>query len=104
MNEKLVEACLQAQCDIPGTKWDDGMTEGVARIHRMKMEKAIAAHSAFIREAAVAMPAYDAGLLNDFGGGNVEWWQDYIRAELGRADEYYRSAMLDQIERTPDEG
>lgn len=32
---------------------------------------------------------YDAGLLNDFGGGNVEWWQDYIRAELGRAHDHY---------------
>lgn len=32
---------------------------------------------------------YDAGALNDFGGGNVGWWQDYIRAELGRAYEFY---------------
>ena len=36
---------------------------------------------------------YDAGLLNDFGGGNVEWWQDYIRAELGRAYEHYQSQI-----------
>jgi len=34
---------------------------------------------------------YDAGLLNDFGGGNVEWWQDYIRAELGRAHDFYQT-------------
>ena len=34
---------------------------------------------------------YDAGLLNDFGGGNVEWWQDYIRAELARAHDFYAS-------------
>ena len=33
---------------------------------------------------------YDAGLLNDFGGGDVEWWQDYIRAEIGRANDYWR--------------
>lgn len=33
---------------------------------------------------------YDAGLLNDFGGGNVEWWQDYMRAELARAYECYQ--------------
>lgn len=55
------------------------------------------------REAALAAPQaapivdqldqYDAGLLNDFGGGNVEWWQDYIRAELGRAYEHYQSQM-----------
>lgn len=40
---------------------------------------------------AVALDAYDAGLLSDFGGGNVEWWQDYIRAELGRAHDFYQS-------------
>ena len=34
---------------------------------------------------------YDAGLLNDFGGGNVEWWQDYLRAEIGRANDFWRS-------------
>lgn len=36
---------------------------------------------------------YDAGLLNDFGGGNVEWWQDYIRAELGHAHDFYQSQV-----------
>jgi hypothetical protein len=41
--------------------------------------------------APVTVPDYDAGLLNDFGGGNVEWWQDYIRAEIGRANDYWRS-------------
>ena len=39
---------------------------------------------------------YDAGLLNDFGGGNVEWWQDYIRAELGRAHDFYQSQIAIQ--------
>lgn len=33
---------------------------------------------------------YDAGLLNDHGGGNVSWWQDYIRAELERSDGHYQ--------------
>ena len=32
---------------------------------------------------------YDAGLLGDGGGGDVDWWQDYIRAELERAHEHY---------------
>lgn len=36
---------------------------------------------------------YDAGLLNDFGGGNVEWWQDYIRAELGHAHDFYQAQI-----------
>jgi hypothetical protein len=47
-----------------------------------------------LAEAAPAeLEAYDAGLLNDFGGGNVEWWQDYIRAELGRAHDFYQSQL-----------
>jgi hypothetical protein len=37
---------------------------------------------------------YDAGLLNGLGGGDVDWWHDYIRAELARAHDFY-------TERTP---
>ena len=36
---------------------------------------------------------YEAGLLASAGGGDVEWWQDYLRAELGRAHEFYQSQM-----------
>lgn len=35
-------------------------------------------------------PAFDAGLLNDFGGGDVAWWHDYICRLLNDADEHYR--------------
>jgi hypothetical protein len=42
---------------------------------------------------AMQIEEYDAGLLNDYGGGNIDWWQDYIRAELGRAYEYYQSQL-----------
>jgi len=41
------------------------------------------------------LQTYDAGLLNDFGGGDVSWWQDYIRAELERAHEFYASQVAD---------
>lgn len=54
---------------------------------RDKMDAALRAQDA----APVALDAYDAGLLNDFGGGDVNWWQDYIRAELERAHEFYAS-------------
>lgn len=40
---------------------------------------------------------YDAGLLGDGGGGNVEWWQDYLRAELERAHEFYADQFADRI-------
>jgi len=36
---------------------------------------------------------YDAGLLNDYGGGNVQWWHDYIRYELGCAYEHYKEQL-----------
>jgi hypothetical protein len=54
-----------------------------------------AANADFWREKAKRQPltldCYDAGLLSDFGGGNVDWWQDYIRAELDRAHDFYQS-------------
>jgi len=37
---------------------------------------------------------YDAGLLSNYGGGNVEWWQDYIRVELSRAYDHYQSQTI----------
>lgn len=36
---------------------------------------------------------YDAGLLNDYGGGNVGWWQDYIRNVLAACNEHWRNAV-----------
>jgi hypothetical protein len=41
------------------------------------------------------MDVYDAGLLNDYGGGNVDWWHDYIRSELGAAHDHYQSRCDD---------
>lgn len=43
----------------------------------------------------VVLDTYDAGLLNDFGGGNVEWWLDYIRHELGAAHDFYQEQVSD---------
>lgn len=42
-----------------------------------------------------AIGDYDTGLINDFGGGNVGWWQDYMRAEIGRANDHWRTAYLE---------
>lgn len=50
--------------------------------------------------AVVMLDQYDAGLLSDFGGGNVDWWQDYIRAELGRAHDFYQSQLLAPVEQS----
>ena len=43
--------------------------------------------------AGEQVEAYDPGLLNGFGGGDVEWWHNYIRSLLVRADHYYRAAL-----------
>jgi len=52
---------------------------------------------------AMQIEEYDAGLLNDYGGGNIDWWQDYIRAELGRAYQYYQSQLdIQHCEGGPD--
>jgi hypothetical protein len=37
--------------------------------------------------------AFDAGLLSDHGGGNVDWWWDYIRSLLGAAHDHYVSQL-----------
>jgi hypothetical protein len=41
---------------------------------------------------------YDAGLLNSYGGGDVIWWFDYIRAEVNRCNEYWRSIVESHVE------
>lgn len=39
------------------------------------------------------LDAYEAGYLNNHGGGNVDWWHDYIRSELDRAHDFYQSQL-----------
>lgn len=45
---------------------------------------------------------YDAGLLNDYGGGKVEWWWNYIRDLLSAAYDFH-SQQYDELVRTKDE-
>ncbi len=33
--------------------------------------------------------AYDPGMLNEYGGGDVNWWFEYIRLVLTSAHTYY---------------
>lgn len=46
--------------------------------------------SAQAGDLGLQLDRYDAGLLGNGGGGDVNWWQDYIRAELDRAHEFYQ--------------
>ncbi len=41
---------------------------------------------------------YDTGLISDYGGGDVDWWQDYIRSEIGCANDYWRGIFDAQAE------
>ena len=77
-------------------KW--AVSEGmpITRGHYYDVYASAETRAAYLAwQAAQSVPVvgepdcYDAGLLNDFGGGNVGWWQDYIRAELARAHEFY---------------
>lgn len=38
-------------------------------------------------------PDYDAGLLNDYGGGDTAWWLYYIRTEIRRANDHWRENL-----------
>jgi hypothetical protein len=51
-------------------------------------------------DAIPALETYDAGILNDYGGGDVDWWIDYIRSELGAAHDFYQ-AQVDSIYAEP---
>jgi hypothetical protein len=36
---------------------------------------------------------YDPGLLNTYGGGNEDWWLDYIRSLINDCNEYWRTLL-----------
>jgi len=38
---------------------------------------------------------YDIGIISDYGGGNVEWWQNYVREEVARCNDYWVSQLQD---------
>lgn len=48
-------------------------------------------------DETMTLDYYDAGLLNNHGGGNIDWWFDYIREELGRAHAFYQSQVDSMI-------
>ena len=48
------------------------------------------------------IPDYDPGTLNDYGGGNVDWWFNYIRAEINGCNEYWREQLYAEPQDAPD--
>ena len=75
---KAIDAALQAQTS--------------ENLRCKSVQKRLATMWGFVpAQAPAELDQYDAGLLSDFGGGNVDWWQEYIRAELERAYDFYQS-------------
>lgn len=81
---------LQILADLPSAETKQG------RGARRRVEEAIAALQAMAWQSRQAQGEaqeftdYDAGALNDWGGGDVGWWQDYIRSEIERANDHWR--------------
>lgn len=73
------------RCALPPSGWACTLADG----HEGPCPT-IAAAAAQAVDLGLQLDRYDAGLLGDGGGGDVNWWQDYIRAELDRAHEFYQ--------------
>ena len=79
--------------DPPYVGWKGlGLALNEALDAKEAAEQRVATLEPLLSEAE-SIPDYDAGLLNDWGGGNVEWWQDYLRAEIARANEHWRACV-----------
>ncbi len=46
-------------------------------------------------EHSTELARYDAGLLNDYGGGDISWWQGYIKELLGKAHKHCTEGYRD---------
>lgn len=51
----------------------------------------------------IQLEAYDAGYLPS-ASASVEWWQDYVRAELGRAHDFYQGQLDSAAAQRPMDG
>ena len=91
-NAELVKALRDQLNDC--INFDGGKLTDVIMEHSSKILKSTPAQCLRDIQAdavnTLQLDEYDAGFLNDFGGGNVGWWQDYMRSELGRAYDYYQ--------------
>ncbi len=36
---------------------------------------------------------YDPGIINDYGGGMIDWWMSYIKTEIDKCNEHWREAL-----------
>lgn len=102
------KAAIYASILIPGR---DDELEALEAAARIIAGRAPADQSAELPWESIL--DYDPGLLDDGGGGNVEWWYQYIRDLIASANEYWRdelaalvpadqSAEIEQLEQQRD--
>lgn len=46
-----------------------------------------------LRNIVSEIDDYDCGLINDYGGGNIQWWQDYISSVIQQCNDYWRESL-----------
>ncbi len=96
---ELEKACADAELAVHVQR---GIADGyhdALKIWRQRAEQAEARLAAIDAAPPADLGLYDAGQMNDYGGGNVEWWWDYMRAELGRAHDFYTEQAGELIAR-----
>ena len=49
-----------------------------------------------LRNIAEEIDDYEPGILNDYGEGDIAWWQDYIRCEIAVCNDHWRQALKDK--------
>ena|SRR5690625_3584891 len=86
--EPLTRALIRGVFLRNGFRIEDGRDDLPDCVYEAAFELLDAAGAPAVQGEPEIEP-YDAGSLNDFGGGDVGWWHDYIRAELDRAYEFY---------------
>jgi hypothetical protein len=98
MTDKMTaEQALDAVHDLIGDP--GGIADSMDLMYKLKQVESFL--SGIVQgNAALTAPrlpdgleGYEAGLLNDYGGGNVSWWHDYIRYEVDKANDWWRQQV-----------
>ena len=94
--ESVIDEIAALQARVAELEAERDELEGARILNRTAIRllqvQRVATLEALLSEAE-SIPDYDAGLLNDWGGGNVEWWQDYLRAEIAKSNDHWRACV-----------
>ncbi len=96
IDRKNLIDCILSTCSMSEGVMADAILELVSKENDQLCAELEASRAGGEVEAVI-FGDYDCGSINDFGGGNVNWWQDYLRAEIDRANDFWRY----QVEQNP---